>query len=82
MVSASVNGTLNAKAVTPGAQLWQVSNVTKFTESQIKASEGGPDCDVKGLTSTWALADGGLVFCEVPRSAVHPCTELWLAAVG
>ena len=21
-------------------------------------------CEIKGMTSTWALADGGLVFCE------------------
>jgi len=45
--------------------LCQVSHVTKYAESLIKGSEGAPECDVKGLTSTWALADGGLVFCEV-----------------
>ena len=42
----------------------KVGSLVQFVGQICQAEEGGSDCHVKGLTSTWALADGGLVFCE------------------
>ena len=40
----------------------------RYIETLIKAAD--TDCAVTGLTSPWALADGGLVFCEDGKTPI------------
>merc|ERR1712216_1066004 len=42
-----------------------VKNLIEYTAATLSGAETYEgSCEVKGLTSTWALEDGGLVFCE------------------
>jgi len=43
----------------------KVSALIAFCNKTLSEVEAfGGSCEIKGMTSTWALADGGLVFCE------------------
>ena len=43
-----------------------VKSLIKYVNSILSKDDSGfeGECAATGLTSTWALADGGLVFCE------------------
>merc|ERR1711998_138468 len=42
-----------------------VKDLIEYVSSVLSKSDTfDGDCECKGLTSTWALEDGGLVFCE------------------